>query len=433
MDIDPIHPRAVMGPPPTPDRTGCELRRRKALLRQRGVALLMTMLALAMAMILVMGFVTSQSTSVGLGRNVNNQAVARAIAESGLNTAISRIQKNATWRTDQASGVWVNAQPFSSGTLTVKGEDGTFNLSTFAVTGSGSLTTSNLNPLALTAVGTYGNVTHTLRAQLTFTGGSGTPPTNGMVAWFSADTLSGSSIATWADQATGGGHTATADLSGRPTLVTSGIGLPAGTAALRFANKKDELRTVKAIGIGPTDPFCYWLVIRADTGYANGNMGDGSGSYFLDRTLSGGGNPLVSLKAVGGKWAYQSRYDDGSNLAGPISTSAISTSTFTLLALRRVYKTNFELWVNGKRESTIVDSGKNLTPDAPNIACHGTITSGGAPSYIAEIIIYKNQASATEFQAAGSYLATKYGLTTSFPAGSSGGAINVAALRLEQP
>ncbi len=56
--------------------------------------------------------------------------------------------------------------------MTLSGLDGTYNLNTGFVVGSGSLTSNSSDPVTLTSVGTYGGVTQTYRATLTPLGGA---------------------------------------------------------------------------------------------------------------------------------------------------------------------------------------------------------------------------------------------------------------------
>ena len=56
-----------------------------------------------------------------------------------------------------------------------------------------------------------------------------------------------------------------------------------------------------------------WINVAS---FTNGLIGNGLGSYFVDRTAET--QPLVSLKAVADQFAFQVRYNDNSGLGGPI-------------------------------------------------------------------------------------------------------------------
>lgn len=129
--------------------------------RRRGVALMLAMVAVTIVMVLTMGFVLSQQTAINVSRNIQYHANARFIAESGLQMALDRVTSDTNWRTTYSNGVWVNGVSFGGGTLTIRGEDGTYSTATGAVTGDANLANSSSDPLTLTATGTYKGVTHT--------------------------------------------------------------------------------------------------------------------------------------------------------------------------------------------------------------------------------------------------------------------------------
>jgi Concanavalin A-like lectin/glucanases superfamily len=136
----------------------------------------------------------------------------------------------------------------------------------------------------------------------------------------------------------------------------------------------------------------------------------------FDQHLTAGGNPLVSLKAVSGKYGVQKRYDAGAGLGGPISTSAISSTDFQIVAVRRNRtQTRFELWVNGVMEATERDTGAALTPDPIDIGRHATGTTAGLNGDIAELLIYRNELTDADFRAVVAYLEAEHGIETAFP------------------
>jgi hypothetical protein len=151
--------------------------------RSRGVALLLVMIALAIASTLALTFVSAQSTTLGIARNLDRHAQARQVAEAGLEIAIREVRGNAAWRSERPYGAWVTDQPLSGGTFTVTGE-----------TDSGDYTSDPDEPLTLTSIGRFDGVSHRVRAVLwpivehNGAGGSGT----GVLAGQSIE-LSGSS------------------------------------------------------------------------------------------------------------------------------------------------------------------------------------------------------------------------------------------------
>jgi len=86
--------------------------------------LVFVLLAVVVAATLAGSYLGGQSTSIGIARNVDNQARARFVAETGLELAVAHVRANSSWRTDHSQGNWVVDDPFAGGTFTVLGEDG---------------------------------------------------------------------------------------------------------------------------------------------------------------------------------------------------------------------------------------------------------------------------------------------------------------------
>ena len=61
--------------------------------RQRGVAMVLVLVALAMATVIGLSFLNTQSTSTGIARNVNSQTRARGIAESAMEMTIDHLRR----------------------------------------------------------------------------------------------------------------------------------------------------------------------------------------------------------------------------------------------------------------------------------------------------------------------------------------------------
>jgi hypothetical protein len=172
-------------------------------------------------------------------------------------------------------------------------------------------------------------------------GTPGAPPTltvtNDLVERFRASAIAGVAdggvVTSWLDEATGDGLSQNA-AAGTTTPTLRLNVTPSGKPAVRF-DGNDELRTTVLPGIGATSGFTYFVVVKANATPISGGLSDGSGAYVFDRHLSGAGNPLVSLKAVSGKYGWQKRYDAGTGLGGPLSATSISTTDFQIVALRR--------------------------------------------------------------------------------------------------
>ena len=215
----------------------------------------------------------------------------------------------------------------------------------------------------------------------------------------------GATVTTWTDTATDDGVSQNgAAGTTTPTFRTSST--PNGKPAVRF-DGNDESRTTVSPGITAAGGWVYYIVLKA-------NGGQPAGAYIFDRSLAG--NPLASLTFSGAFYALQKRYTDGSGLGGPISTTALSTTVWHMVAVRRNRTLNrFEMWVNGVMEATEADTGGALTPDPINIGRHSTSPTGGFNGDIAELLIYKDGLSEADFQSVGSYLSSEYGLAAVTP------------------
>jgi hypothetical protein len=223
----------------------------------------------------------------------------------------------------------------------------------------------------------------------------------------------GATFTTWADTHTADGFAQSATAGGNPTFRT--LVTPTGQSAVRF-DGNDEFRTALSPGIGSTSGFVYFIVCRANATPVSGAVNDGAGAYLFDREHLLNGPPLVSLKAVNGRYGLQTRYDDNSGIGGPVSTTPISTSAFQIVAVRRnLTAARFEIWVDGVMEASTPDSGAALTPQPIVIARHATQETGGFNGDIAELLIYRDELAEADFQRVGSYLEARYGLQTGFP------------------
>ncbi len=234
------------------------------------------------------------------------------------------------------------------------------------------------------------------------------PVTGGLVERYQAAAITGvtagSTFPTWPDGATGDGVSQNATAGGNPTYQTGAAPLP----VVRF-DGNDEFRTSVSPGIPPGSGFVYFLVCKANGAPENGR-------YILDRNNHISDPPLASIKVNNGRYEFQKRYDNNSGLGGPISTSSISTTDFQIVAIRRnPAASRFEIWVDGVLEGSAADTGENLTPQPLVIGRHATDANLGFNGDIAELLVYRDALSDTDFRGIGSYLEACYGLDTAFP------------------
>ena len=222
----------------------------------------------------------------------------------------------------------------------------------------------------------------------------------------------GATFSPWVDTATDDGISQDAVAGSNPQFEAAAT--PSGEPVVDF-DGNDEFRTSIAPGIGPNSGFAYFVVCRANAAPTSGSVAGGDGDYIFDRDATVG-NPLVSLKAVNGRYGFQKRFDNGGGLGGPVSNTAISTSRFQIVAVRRNPALGrFEIWVDGVMESSSSDSGDALTPQPIVIGRHATSSTQGFDGDIAELLIYRDALSDADFNAVGAYLEGRHGLNTAFP------------------
>lgn len=139
-----------------------------ASVRERGVAMLVVLIAVAIATILSMSFLSSQATSLGVSQNVQGHAQARSVAESALVAAINYVQTDADWRTDKADGQWVASASFNGGTFDLYGYDGLDTDGDGVVDDTdGDLSDDSSDPVTLKVVADVDGVSHTVFAVVT--------------------------------------------------------------------------------------------------------------------------------------------------------------------------------------------------------------------------------------------------------------------------
>jgi len=135
--------------------------------RRRGIALLLTLFAVAIAATLALSFLSAQSTSLGVARNIQAHPRARYVAESGLELAIAYVRANADWRTTRPNGTWVTDEAFADGTFTLVGVDGEDINHDGIVDGDGNLADDASDPVTVTSTGTVAGTSHVATAVIT--------------------------------------------------------------------------------------------------------------------------------------------------------------------------------------------------------------------------------------------------------------------------
>lgn len=136
--------------------------------RQRGIAMLLVLIAVAIATVLSMSFLASQATTHGVAQNVQKHAQARSVAESALVAAIQYVQTDSNFRTDKTNGQWVTNVSFNGGTFDLFGYDGLDTDGDGVVDETdGDLADDPSDPVTITAIGYFDGVSHTVHAVVT--------------------------------------------------------------------------------------------------------------------------------------------------------------------------------------------------------------------------------------------------------------------------
>ncbi|MCC6679765.1 MAG: LamG domain-containing protein [Phycisphaeraceae bacterium] len=133
----------------------------------RGIALILVMIALLLGTVLTLSFLSQQTTSTAVAQNVAAHAESRAIAESVLLLSIQHVRSSSTWRADLSNGQWTADVAFEDGTYTIWGVDGYDEDGDGAISGSetdGDLNDDNSDPVTITVVSNFQGVTHKVSA-----------------------------------------------------------------------------------------------------------------------------------------------------------------------------------------------------------------------------------------------------------------------------
>ena len=133
---------------------------------QRGIALLLVVFAVAIATVLSLSFLSTQATTSGISANLTRHAQAKQIAETALQLTLRKISTSNTWRNEYPSGVWFTDQSLLGGTVTVRVDDGMFDLTTSLVEGDGDLANNPSDFVTILATGNYQGTSHTVRMQV---------------------------------------------------------------------------------------------------------------------------------------------------------------------------------------------------------------------------------------------------------------------------
>lgn len=145
--------------PPVPCRTR---------FRRPALALVLALIAVIVSTTIAYTYLSAQSTSTGIARNLKNAATARYVAETGLDFALEYVNSDPDWRTSRPAGTWSNHVAFGAGTYSIRCDDGIDangdGVISVPAEGDGNLSDDPEDPFTITATGTVGGCVKTVRA-----------------------------------------------------------------------------------------------------------------------------------------------------------------------------------------------------------------------------------------------------------------------------
>lgn len=146
--------------------------------------------------------------------------------------------------------------------------------------------------------------------------------------------------------------------------------------------------------IGSTSSYTIsvWYKISAFT-----NGCGGSGTYLLDRALSGGGNPLAGICTKSSSYSFETRCNDGSNLNQVIGPAVVLNTWQNVVIQRDRSAALYRIFGNGIQINTNSDAGGcAVTLDPPRLGRHATGTTQGMTGSADEVMIWNRALTATE-------------------------------------
>ncbi|MDI1354869.1 MAG: T9SS type A sorting domain-containing protein [bacterium] len=220
---------------------------------------------------------------------------------------------------------------------------------------------------------------------------------------------SGDMVQQWNDVSGVGNNAVQATAANRPRYITNVIN---GFPALRFLG--NYYITASGVPSIPNNTGYSYLVVFKDTAFTAGAMGDGAGSYIIDRgPPSTEGNELASLKITNtNKYGFQKRDGAGGGIGGPVSAVNVSNGLFRIASYREApgATKTYNLFVDGNLEATVTNADANYSPQTPQIGRHYSGANNGLKGFLTEVIIYNYNVNDAQMNILNNYLASKYGL-----------------------
>ena len=252
---------------------------------------------------------------------------------------------------------------------------------------------------------------------------AGEPPRKDLALWLRADSgvlgasgqpvTNGAAATTWRDQSGNKREAVQVDANKQPVYIAQG---PGGLPSLRFDGNNDLLTNDKDNLVESGKERTIFVVGRA------AKEGHGGCAFCFRRSTAGGGTVFAVQHGVfaGVYYVYSDGVNSPGNTSLPLERRKTIDEPFVSAFVSRGGGQKLELAVKG--ETQPLSQPGAVGPDAGaagfTVGSREDIPPGGQnwQGDLSEILVYDRALSPEELTAAGSYLATKYALRTTYPA-----------------
>jgi hypothetical protein len=141
--------------------------------RSRGVALILVMIALSIAVVVSLSFLSASGTSRVMANNMRSLSQAKAVAESGTQLVLARMQSDDGWRSGLEEGLWIDQQTLGDGSYSVYVYDGFDEDGDGTIDSDGSIDDDLDDPITMVVIGNVAGVTHRVETRVYAAEGDG--------------------------------------------------------------------------------------------------------------------------------------------------------------------------------------------------------------------------------------------------------------------
>lgn len=294
---------------------------------------------------------------------------------------------NANFSAGTLSSVIVTGSTVS---LAVAATTGTFTSRTFDIYTSCNQFTSFLNFSWKTTLPYFKELPVTTESVVDYSSVATTLQTNLIGYWRLNETVTGTAPGSkdFQDFSGSGNHV---NKTGAITLGASGRFLN-GVSSVNTGGYVDLTGVNTLIGSTSSYTMSVWYRLTAFT-----NGCGGSGTYLLDRALSGGGNPLAGICTKTSSYAFESRCDSGASLQQVVGGAVVLNTWQHVVIQRDRTAALYRIFTNGVQINTAADAaGCAVTLDPPRLGRHATGATQGMSGRADEVMIWNRALTAAE-------------------------------------